>query len=74
MGEGEVSVERAGSEIARLSRSDFVEALHKIQRGESAEYTFNHERPVSLFRISRKHALEFASQHPGCGMKLAYRF
>ena len=72
--EGEVTVEQAGREIARLGRAEFIGALHMVQRGERAAYLFRHDEEISLFRISREEAIEFVRRNPGCGMKLAYQF
>ena len=72
--QGEVQVTRQGEARATLKRGDFIGAMHKIQRGEVAEYTFSHEQPISVFVIEREDVLEFSSRNPGLAMKLAYDF
>jgi CRP-like cAMP-binding protein/phosphoribosyl 1,2-cyclic phosphodiesterase len=69
---GEVEVSRAGKHIATLGRGHFIGEMHKIHRGEAAEYTFRYQRPVSLFTIKKIDVLEFMEKNPGLGMKLAY--
>ena len=71
---GEVEVSRKGEVRATLKRGDFIGAMHKIQRGEAAEYTFSHEKQLSIFVIKKEDILEFVARNPGLAMKLAYDF
>ena len=72
--DGEVKVTKGEEEVTTLSRGDFIGAMHKIQRGEVAEFTFSYNGDLRLFSISREKVLEFMEHNPGLGMKLAYQF
>ena len=69
---GEVRMSKGGKVVATLRKGDIIGAMHKIQRGEPAEYSYSFKKPVSLFVIRKNDALEFLERNPGLGMKLAY--
>jgi CRP-like cAMP-binding protein len=72
--EGEVFVSQKGKYITTLKRSDFIGAMHKIHRGERAEYTFTYEDEISLLTLKNEDVLEFVNKNPGVGMMFTFDF
>lgn len=72
--EGEVKVSQHGRHITTLSKGDFIGAMHKIHRGEPAEYTFQYTDTISLLAIKKDDVLEFVNKNPGVGMIFTYDF
>lgn len=72
--EGEVHASKNGKTVTTLKRGDIVGAMHIIQRGDVAEYTFSYDEHVKLFVISGEAVREFLVKNPGIGMKLKYDF
>ncbi|MBN2535020.1 MAG: cAMP/cGMP-dependent 3',5'-cyclic-AMP/GMP phosphodiesterase [Spirochaetales bacterium] len=71
---GKVNVSQHGRYITTLSKGNFIGAMHKIHRGEPAEYTFEHDNPVSLLMIKKNDVLEFVNKNPGVGMMFTYDY
>ncbi|TFG63852.1 MAG: cyclic nucleotide-binding domain-containing protein [Spirochaetales bacterium] len=71
---GRVQVKKSGVAVSELERGDIIGMIHKIQKGGKAEFSFFHEKDLSLYFISREDILGFAAKNPGVSMKLVYTF
>jgi len=71
--EGQVRKSLAGRTVSTLGPGDVIGMLHKIQRGEPADYTFSHAESLSLFFIDKNDVIAFLKRNPGTAMRLAYR-
>ncbi len=71
---GKVEVTKKHKQVATLGEGEVIGMMHRIQRGQTADYTFRHKGALSVFHISREDALEFLSRNPGTAMRLSYRF
>ncbi len=69
---GEAIVEQDGEQIGVLERGDLAGDLHVIQRDSVSDVTVRHPSSISVFYISREHALEFLERNPGTAMRLAH--
>lgn len=67
---GEVNVSKNDKPVTSLKRGDIVGAMHNIQRGNAADYTYSYKGPIKLFVISQENVQEFLVKNPGIGMKL----
>jgi CRP-like cAMP-binding protein/phosphoribosyl 1,2-cyclic phosphodiesterase len=71
---GSIDVFKGDKQITTIGRGDFIGAMVKVHRGESAWFTFKNKTPVDLYYIEKEDVLSFLDRNPGLIMKLVYDF
>ena len=72
--DGEVEVSRDGKRIAVLKRGDIIGSIQKLHLNEPADYTFSHEKLVSVYAMKSEDIRQFIDNNPGLLMKLKHDF
>jgi len=71
---GKVNVSQKRKHLSILGRGDFIGTMQRVHRGEKSAYSFDHEKPVSLYAIKKDDIIHFVEYNPGLLMKLDYDF